>query len=111
MEPKKVDEALEDPDWVIAIHEELIQFERQKVWKQVPRPKDNSVIGTKWVFTNKLDEDGIVTRNNAILAAKGYSQEEGIDYDETYAPVARLEAIRMFLTFAAHSEFKVIKWT
>ena len=58
-------------------------------------------------FRNKLDEDGIVTRNKARLVAKGYSQQEGIDYDETYAPVARLEAIRMFLAFAAHSNFKV----
>ena len=65
------------------------------------------MIGTKWVYRNKLDEDGIVTRNKARLVAKGYSQQEGIDYDETYAPVARLEAIRMFLAFAAHSNFKV----
>ena len=71
------------------------------------RPKDKMVIGTRWVFRNKLDEDGIVTRNKARLVAKGYSQQEGIDYDETYAPVARLEAIKMFLAFAAHSNFKV----
>ena len=107
IEPKKVEEALEDPDWVIAMQEELNQFERQKVWKLVPKPKNKSIIGTKWVFRNKLDGDGIVTRNKARLVAKGYSQEEGIDYDETYAPVARLEAIRMFLAFAAHSNFKV----
>ena len=107
IEPKKVEEALSDPDWVSAMQEELNQFERQKVWKLVPRPKGKSIIGTRWVFRNKLDEDGIVTRNKARLVAKGYSQEEGIDYDETYAPVARLEAIRMFLAFAAHSNFKV----
>ena len=107
MEPKKVEEALQDPDWVIAMQEELNQFERQKVWKLVPRPKDKSVIPVRWVFRNKLDEDGIVTRNKARLVAKGYSQQEGIDYDETYAPVARLEAIRIFLAFAAHSNFKV----
>ena len=107
IEPKKVEEALEDPDWVIAMQEELNQFKRQKVWKLVPRPKNKSIIGTKWVFRNKLDGDGIVTRNKERLVAKGYSQEEGIDYDETYAPVARLEAIRMFLAFAAHSNFKV----
>ena len=106
-EPKKVEEALSDPDWVSAMQEELNQFERQKVWKLVPRPKGKSIVGTRWVFRNKLDEDGIVTRNKARLVAKGYSQEEGIDYDETYAPVARLEAIRMFLAFAAHSNFKV----
>ncbi len=65
------------------------------------------MIPVRWVFRNKLDEDGIVTRNKARLVAKGYSQQEGIDYDETYAPVARLEAIRIFLAFAAHSNFKV----
>ncbi|KAL8087865.1 hypothetical protein AgCh_037851 [Apium graveolens] len=86
---------------------ELNQFERNKVWKLVPAPKNRSVIGTKWVFRNKMDENGIVTRNKARLVAKGYSQEEGIDYDETFAPVARLEAIRIFLAFAAHSNFKV----
>ena len=104
---RKIEEALQDPDWVIAMQEELNQFERQKVWKLVPRPKDKSVIPVRWVFRKKLDEDGIVTRNKARLVAKGYSQQEGIDYDETYAPVARLEAIRIFLAFAAHSNFKV----
>ena len=89
------------------MQEELNQFERQKVWKLVPWSKNKSIIGTKWVFQNKLDGDGIVTRTKARLVAKGYSEEEGIDYDETYAPVARLEAIRMFLAFAAHSNFKV----
>jgi len=106
-EPKKVEDALLDPDWVSAMQEELNQFERNKVWKLVPRPKKRSVIGTKWVFRNKTDETGIVTRNKARLVAKGYSQEEGIDFDETFAPVARLEAIRIFLAYAAHANFKV----
>ena len=70
-------------------------------------PKNKSIIGTKWVSMNKLDGDGIVTRKKERLIAKGYSREEGIDYDETYAPVARLGAIRMFLAFAAYSNFKV----
>ena len=73
----------------------------------MPRPQNRKVIDTRWVFRNKLDEEGIVTRNKARLVAKGFSQAEGIDYDETFAPVARLEAIRMFLAFAAHSNFKV----
>ena len=107
MEPKKVEEALTDRDWVVAMQEELNQFEHQKVWKRIPRPKHRKVIDTMWVFKNKLDEEGIVTENKAILVAKGYSQAEGIDYDETCAPVARFEAIRMFLAFAAHSNFKV----
>ena len=106
-EPKKVEDALQDPDWVLAMQEELNQFERNKVWKLVPRPKGRTVIGTKWVFRNKMDETGIVTRNKARLVAKGYSQEEGIDFDETFAPVARLEAIRIFLAYAAHANFKV----
>ena len=106
-EPKKIDEALLDPDWIVAMQEELIQFERYKVWELVPASKDRAIIGTKWVYRNKMDENGVVTRNKARLVAKGYSQEEGIDYDETFAPVARLEAIRIFLAFTAHSNFKV----
>lgn len=89
------------------MQEELNQFEALKVWQLVPRPKDKSVIGTKWVFKNKKDEDGIVVRNKVRLVAKGYRQQDGIDYDETYAPVARLEAIRMFLVYAAFKNFIV----
>ena len=76
LEPKKIDEALADPDWVLAMQEELNQFERQEVWALVPEPKGKSIIGTRWVFRNKLDGDGIVVRNKARLVAKGYSQEE-----------------------------------
>ena len=108
-EPKKVEEALQDADWVQAMQEELNEFERNKVWTLVPRPKNRSIVGTKWVFRNKTDSDGIITRNKARLVAKGYSQQEGIDYDETFAPVARLEAIRIFLAYAAHKQFKVFQ--
>ncbi|KAL8127829.1 hypothetical protein AgCh_014672 [Apium graveolens] len=86
-EPKKVEEALQDADWVQAMQEELNEFERNKVWTLVPRPKNRSVVGTKWVFRNKTDSDGIIIRNKARLVVKGYSQQEGIDYDETFAPV------------------------
>ena len=109
-EPKKVKEALQDADWVLAMQEELNKFQRNKVWKLVPKPKNRSIIGIKWVFGNKMDEAGIVTRNKARLVAKGYSQEEGIDFEETFAPVARLEAIRIFLAYAAHANFKVTRW-
>ena len=68
----------------------------------MPLPKDKHAIGTKWVFKNKLDEDGKVVRNKVRLVAQGYSQEECIDYTETFAPVARLKAIKMLLSFAAH---------
>ena len=82
MEPKKVYEALEDSDWLDAMHEELNNFERNKVWTLVERPKDcRNVIGTKWIFKNKKDENGIVIRNKARLVAQGFSQVEGVDYD------------------------------
>ncbi|KAK8939093.1 hypothetical protein KSP39_PZI011550 [Platanthera zijinensis] len=89
------------------MQEELHQFDRNKVWELVPRPKDHSIVGTKWVFRNKLDDQGVIVRNKARLVAQGYSQEEGIDYDQTFAPIARLEAIRIFLAYAAHKGFKV----
>ncbi|KAL8126839.1 hypothetical protein AgCh_013948 [Apium graveolens] len=73
-EPKKVREALLDPDWVLAMYEELNQFERNKVWKLVPKPKSKNSIDTKWVFRNKMDENGIVVRNKARLFYKGYCQ-------------------------------------
>ncbi|XP_043692925.1 uncharacterized protein LOC122643365, partial [Telopea speciosissima] len=107
IEPKNIKEALEDSDWIVAMQEELHQFERNNVWELVPKPKNHSIIGAKWVFRNKLDEDGSIIRNKARLVAKGYNQQEGIDFDETYAPVARLESIRMLLAFACHKNFKL----
>ena len=89
------------------MQEELNQFKRSNVWTLTERPKYNSVIGTKWIFRNKLDENGVVIRNKAGLVAKGYNQEEGIDFDETFAPVARLEAIRLLLAFACFMDFKL----
>jgi len=106
LEPLKVDDALGDPDWVMAMQEELNNFTRNEVWELVPRPKQN-VIGTKWVFRNKQDEHGIVTRNNARLVAQSFTQIEGLDFGETYAPVARLESIRILLAYAAHHDFKL----
>nr|GFA89907.1 hypothetical protein [Tanacetum cinerariifolium] len=97
--------ALRDADWVSAIQEELNQFARLKVWRLVPRPEGKSVIKTKWIFKNKKDESSLVNQNKARLVAVGYSQQEGIDYDETFAPVARIEAIRLFLAYAAHKDF------
>ncbi|KAJ9542306.1 hypothetical protein OSB04_028812 [Centaurea solstitialis] len=99
-EPKEIDDALRDPAWVSAMQEELAEFIRNNVWLLVPRPRKRTIIGSKWIFRNKLDEIGTIIRNKARL-------EEGIDYDETFAPVARLEAIRLFLAFAAHMNFKV----
>lgn len=108
IEPKKIGEALEDLHWIVAMQEELNQFERNHVWDLVPRPSGiKEPNGTRWVFRNKVDEDGVVIRDKARLVAQGYCQSKGIDYDETFAPVARLEAIRIFLAFAANQDFRV----
>jgi hypothetical protein len=106
LEPLKVEEALGDPDWIIAMQEELNNFTRNEVWSLVQRPKQN-VIGTKWVFRNKQDEHGIVTRNKAWLVAQGYTQVEGLDFGETYVPVARLESIRILIAYATNHDFKL----
>ncbi|GJZ54210.1 retrovirus-related pol polyprotein from transposon TNT 1-94 [Tanacetum coccineum] len=109
IEPKNVNEALGDESWIVAMQEELNQFIANDVWELVPQPKNMTVIGTKWVFRNKLDENGIVSRNKARLVAQGYNQQEGIDYDETYAPVARLESIRILLAYACALDFKLFQ--
>nr|GEZ09224.1 retrovirus-related Pol polyprotein from transposon TNT 1-94 [Tanacetum cinerariifolium] len=109
IEPANVAEALKDADWVSAMKEELDQFARLKVWRLVPRPEGKSVIKTKWIFKNKKDESSLVIRNKARLVAVGYSQKEGIDYDETFAPVARIKSIRLFLAYAAHKDFTVFQ--
>nr|GEV24912.1 retrovirus-related Pol polyprotein from transposon TNT 1-94 [Tanacetum cinerariifolium] len=109
IEPANVAEALKDADWVSAMQEELDQFARLKVWRLVPRPEGKSVIKTKWIFKNKKDESSLVIQNKARLIAISYSQQEGIDYDETFALVSRIEAIRLFLAYAAHKDFTVFQ--
>ena len=109
IEPKTIDEAIVDESWIEAMKEELMQFEINEVWNLVPTPPNHSIIGTRWVFRNKLDENGKVIRNKARLVAQGYNQQEGIDYDETFAPVARLEAIRILLAYASHKCFKLFQ--
>ena len=91
------------------MQDELNQFEKNKVWHLGPRPSDRSIIGTRWVFRNKLDEYGTLVRNKARLVVKGYNQQEGIDYNETFAPVARLEAIRLLIAYAAHKKIKLFQ--
>jgi hypothetical protein len=106
LKPLRVEDALGDADWVMDMQEELNNFTRNEVWSLVEHPKQN-VIGTKWVFGNKQDEDGVVTKNKARLVPKGYTQVEGMEFGGTYAPVERLEAIRILLAFAAHHNFKL----
>ncbi|GJR74644.1 retrovirus-related pol polyprotein from transposon TNT 1-94 [Tanacetum coccineum] len=109
IEPKNINEALKDESWVISMQEELNQFILNDVWELVPNPKDMTIIGTKWVYKNKFDENGVVSRNKARLVAQGYNQQEGIDYDETYAPAARLESTRILLAYACALEFKLFQ--
>ena len=85
------------------MQEELNQFSRNDVWDLVPKPKGFNIIGTKWVFRNKLNEQEEVVRNNARMVAKCYNQQEGIDYNETFAPVARLESIRLLISFVVQN--------
>jgi hypothetical protein len=99
---------LQNPDWLLAMQEELNNFKRNEVWSLVSRPKQN-VVGTKWVFHNKQDEHGVVKSNKARLVAKGYAQVIGLDFKETFAPVARLESIRILLAYAAHHSFKLFQ--
>nr|GEV91270.1 putative ribonuclease H-like domain-containing protein [Tanacetum cinerariifolium] len=106
-EPKRVHQALKDPSWIEAMQEDLLLFKMQKVWVLVDLPYEKRAIGTKWVFRNKKDERGIVVRNKARLVAQGYPQVEGIDYEEVFAPVARIEAIRLFLAYASFMGFMV----
>ncbi|GJT76363.1 putative ribonuclease H-like domain-containing protein [Tanacetum coccineum] len=106
-EPKRVIHALKDPSWIEAMQDELLQFKLQKVWTLVDLPYGKRAIGTKWVYRNKKDERGIVIKNKARLVAQGYTQEKGIDYDEVFAPVTRIEAIRLFLAYASFKDFMV----
>nr|GFB23568.1 copia protein [Tanacetum cinerariifolium] len=87
--------------------EELLQFKIQKDWTLVDCPKGVRPIGTKWVLKNKKDERGIVIRNKAKLVVQGHTQEEGIDYDEVFASVARIKAIRLFLAYVSFMGFTV----
>ncbi|GJW69340.1 putative ribonuclease H-like domain-containing protein [Tanacetum coccineum] len=107
VEPKKVIQALQDPSWIKAMQDEHLQFKLQKFWTLVDLPNGKRPIGTKWVFKNKKDERGIVIKNKARLVAQGYTQEEGIDYDKVFAPVARIKVIRLFLAYALFKDFVV----
>nr|KAJ0186081.1 hypothetical protein LSAT_V11C900483530 [Lactuca sativa] len=105
--PDKVHTALQDADWIKAMQEELNEFKRHNVWTLVPIPSGKSITGTRWVYRNKVDKDGIITRNKARLVAQGFTQIESIDYGETFALVARIEAIRLFLAYASYMNFIV----
>nr|GEY07768.1 Gag-Pol polyprotein [Tanacetum cinerariifolium] len=106
-EPKNIKEAMADSAWIETMHEELHQFDRLQVWELVDKPFGKSIIRLKWLWKNKKDEDQTVIRNKTRLVAKGYAQEEGIDFEESFAPVARLEAVQIFIAYAAHKSFPI----
>jgi hypothetical protein len=108
-EPRDVIHALSDSSWVNVMHEKLENFERNQVWTLVEPSRDVNVLGTKWTFKNKQGEDGEVVRNKARLVAQGFSQVEGLDFVKTFAPLTRLEAIRILLAFTASTGFKLYK--
>ena len=108
MEPKYYVEALADPNWILVMQDEFNQFERNQVWSFTRRLDDRPLIGTIQVFRNKLDEPKVV-RNKAKLVAEVYNREEGIDFDETFASVARLEVTRIFLAFGSHMGIKLFQ--
>nr|GEX73817.1 Gag-Pol polyprotein [Tanacetum cinerariifolium] len=109
MEPKNVKEAMTDPAWIDLMQEELLQFKRLDVWVLVPAPDNISPLTLKWLFKNKHDEEQTVIRNKCRLIVKGYRQEEGINFEESFALVAKMEAIRIFLAYAAHKSFTVFQ--
>jgi hypothetical protein len=108
LSPFRVEEALKDPDWVIVLQEDLKIFKRNEVCSLVPRPKQN-VVGTKWLFCNKQHEYEVVSRNKARLMVNSYAQVAGLDFEETFAPIARLEPIWILLSYTAHHSFKLLQ--
>ncbi|GJV66996.1 retrovirus-related pol polyprotein from transposon TNT 1-94 [Tanacetum coccineum] len=109
IEPKNIKEAMADHSWIESMQDELNQFERLQVWELVPRLEGKNVIALKWLWKNKCDAENIVVRNKTRLVAKGYKQEEGIDFEESFALVARLEAVRMFIAYAAHKNITIFQ--
>ena len=109
IEPNIVKIVLDHAYWVQAMQEELNEFQRKKVWRLVPTLKDALVVRMKWVFQNKLDKEGNLICNKAQLVVKGYCQEEGIDYEEAFVPVARLESVQIFIAYAAYKNFEIFQ--
>ncbi|GJV57035.1 retrovirus-related pol polyprotein from transposon TNT 1-94 [Tanacetum coccineum] len=109
IEPKNIKEAMADHSWIESMQDELNQFERLQVWELVPRPEGKNIIALKWLWKNKCDAENIVVRNKTRLVAKGYRQEEGIDFEESFAHVARLEDVQMFIAYAAYKNITIFQ--
>ena len=102
-EPASCEEALKDPTWKIAMEREMSMIHKNKTWELVERPKDRKVIGVKWVFRTKLNADCSINKHKAKLVVKGYAQIFGVDYYDTFAPVSRLDTIRLVLAVATQN--------
>ncbi|KAI5318138.1 hypothetical protein L3X38_037846 [Prunus dulcis] len=109
MEPEKYADAAQDESWLKAMEDELQMIEKNETWELVDRPTEKPVIGVKWVYKTKLNLDGSVQKNKPRLVAKGYAQKPGLDYNETYAPVARLDTIRTLIALAAKKGWKLFQ--
>ncbi|GJR93117.1 retrovirus-related pol polyprotein from transposon TNT 1-94 [Tanacetum coccineum] len=109
LEAKNIKEAMSDHSWIESMQDELQKFERLDVWELVPRPDGKNIIAVKWLWKNKSDAENIVIQNKSRLVVKGYKQEEGTNFEESFAPIARLEALRMFVTFAAHKNITIFQ--
>ncbi|GKA50103.1 retrovirus-related pol polyprotein from transposon TNT 1-94 [Tanacetum coccineum] len=107
VEPKNFKQAMTEPSWIDAMQEEIHEFERLQVWELVPCPDKVLLIKLKWIYKVKTDEFGGVLKNKARLVAQGFRKEEGIDFEESFAPVARIESIRIFIANAAHKNIKI----
>ncbi|GKE78381.1 retrovirus-related pol polyprotein from transposon TNT 1-94, partial [Tanacetum coccineum] len=109
VEPKNVKKAITDPAWIKSMQDELLQFKRLDVWVLVPAPDNIKPLTLKSLFKNKHDEENTIIQNKTHLVVRGYRQEEGIDFEESFALVARMEAIRIFLAYVAHKSFTVFQ--
>jgi len=109
LEPASAAEAMEEKKWKLAMEEEMYMIEKNQTWKLVERPQNRKVIGVKWVFRTKLNADGTINKHKARLVVKGYAQVFGVDFSETFAPVARLDTIRLLLAIAAQKGWKVFQ--
>ena len=107
IEPKNYKEALNDEFWINAMQEELSQFEHNEVWDLVPKQYHVNIIGTKWIFKNKTNEKGNITRNKARLVIRGYTPVERVYFDETFVPITFLECIRLLMAFTCTLKFKL----
>nr|GEW80087.1 retrovirus-related Pol polyprotein from transposon TNT 1-94 [Tanacetum cinerariifolium] len=109
MEPRNVKEDMTDHAWIDSMQEELLYFKRLDVWVLVPAPDNIKPLILKLLFKNKHDEENTIIRNKTRLLVRGYHQEEGIDFEESFTPVARMEPIRIFLAYATHKSFTVFR--